>query len=147
MFVCHSEFFSSAFMNVVILYDLFLHIITDVYFKFQNFFIKNIVCANYFQGLLKFCLEATKDEDAPAIPDNPEDVLQSMDQQRRQWLEVRIFPTLYWSVCQSHSISPSPTLSPPPSHILSLSLSVRPYLTTRRLSSCPWINKEGSGWR
>jgi len=39
------------------------------------------------QGLLKFCLEATKDEDAPAIPDNPEDVLQSMDQQRRQWLE------------------------------------------------------------
>jgi len=39
------------------------------------------------QGLLKFCLEATKEEDAPAIPDNPDSILNHMDPQRRQWLE------------------------------------------------------------
>jgi len=39
------------------------------------------------KGLLKFCLEATKEEDAPAIPDNPDHVLNSMDPQRREWLE------------------------------------------------------------
>jgi len=36
------------------------------------------------QGLLKFCIEATKSEDAP---DNPNDTLESMDPTRRQWLE------------------------------------------------------------
>jgi len=39
------------------------------------------------QGLLKFCLEATRDEDAPPIPDNPEGVLDSMDPEKRQWLQ------------------------------------------------------------
>ena len=40
------------------------------------------------QGLLKFCLEATRDEDAPAVPDNPEQILSSMSDERRQWLQV-----------------------------------------------------------
>ena len=38
------------------------------------------------KGLLKFCLEATRGEDAPDISD-PEAVLQSMDADKRQWLE------------------------------------------------------------
>lgn len=37
------------------------------------------------QGLLKFCIEATKAEDAP--PQDPESALASMDPTRRQWLE------------------------------------------------------------
>merc|ERR1711944_151190 len=36
------------------------------------------------QGLLKFCIEATKGEDAP---NDPNDTLESMDPTRRQWLE------------------------------------------------------------
>jgi len=36
------------------------------------------------QGLLKFCIEATKGEDAP---DDPNATLESMDPTRRQWLE------------------------------------------------------------
>ena len=38
------------------------------------------------KGLLKFCLEATKGEDAPDISD-PEAVLQSMEADKRKWLE------------------------------------------------------------
>ena len=38
------------------------------------------------KGLLKFCLEATRGEDAPDISD-PEAVLQSMDADKRKWLE------------------------------------------------------------
>jgi len=38
------------------------------------------------KGLLKFCLEATRGEDAPDISD-PEAVLTSMGEERRQWLE------------------------------------------------------------
>ena len=37
-----------------------------------------------FEGLLKFCIEATKAEDAP---DDPDAALQAMDPERRQWLE------------------------------------------------------------
>lgn len=37
------------------------------------------------QGLLKFCIEATKGEDV--ISDDPEGALASMDPQRREWLE------------------------------------------------------------
>ena len=36
------------------------------------------------QGLLKFCIEATKGEDAP---EDPNATLESMDPTRRQWLE------------------------------------------------------------
>jgi len=36
------------------------------------------------QGLLKFCIEATKDEDAP---NDPNATLEAMDPTRRQWLE------------------------------------------------------------
>jgi len=36
-------------------------------------------------GLLKFCIEATKDEDAPAK--DPSKVLDEMDPERRKWLE------------------------------------------------------------
>jgi len=38
------------------------------------------------KGLLKFCLEATRGEDAPNISD-PEAVLQSMGDDKRRWLE------------------------------------------------------------
>ena len=38
------------------------------------------------KGLLKFCFEATKGEDAPDISD-PEKVLNDMEPQRRRWLE------------------------------------------------------------
>ena len=37
-----------------------------------------------FEGLLKFCMEATKAEDAPNDPDA---ALRAMDTERRQWLE------------------------------------------------------------
>ena len=37
-----------------------------------------------FEGLLKFCMEATKAEDAP---EDPESALRGMDTERRQWLE------------------------------------------------------------
>ena len=39
------------------------------------------------QGLLKFCLEATRGEDAVERPD---DVLSSMDEERKAWLQVQI---------------------------------------------------------
>jgi len=38
------------------------------------------------KGLLKFCFEATKGEDAPDISD-PEKILHDMDPEHRQWLE------------------------------------------------------------
>ena len=38
------------------------------------------------KGLLKFCFEATKDEDAPDISD-PEKILNDMDPERKKWLE------------------------------------------------------------
>jgi len=41
------------------------------------------------QGLLKFCLEATKGEDAPDISD-PEATLAAMGEERRRWLEEAI---------------------------------------------------------
>lgn len=39
------------------------------------------------QGLLKFCLEATRNEDAPAVSENPDACLDAMDPERRKWLE------------------------------------------------------------
>lgn len=38
------------------------------------------------QGLLKFCIEATKSEDAPDSND-PSKALEEMDEERRKWLE------------------------------------------------------------
>ncbi len=38
-------------------------------------------------GLLKFCMEATRNEDAPP---NYENVLAAMDPERRQWLETAL---------------------------------------------------------
>ena len=38
------------------------------------------------KGLLKFCFEATKSEDAPDISD-PEKILSEMDPEHRRWLE------------------------------------------------------------
>jgi len=42
------------------------------------------------KGLLKFCLEATKTEDAPSIPSDPAAHLAAMEPERRQWLEEAI---------------------------------------------------------
>jgi len=39
------------------------------------------------KGLLKFCVEATQGEDAPALPENPDRFLEEMDPQRKEWLE------------------------------------------------------------
>ena len=44
------------------------------------------------QGLLKFCLEATRGEDAPPLPGNTDQVLSSMDEERMRWLQVRTQP-------------------------------------------------------
>merc|ERR1712018_533392 len=39
------------------------------------------------QGLLKFCMEATANEDAPAVPADPAARLAAMEPERRAWLE------------------------------------------------------------
>merc|ERR1712012_1223512 len=39
------------------------------------------------QGLLKFCMEATANEDAPAVPGDPAARLAAMEPERRAWLE------------------------------------------------------------
>merc|ERR1712047_84232 len=39
------------------------------------------------QGLLKFCMEATANEDAPALPGDPAARLAAMEPDRRAWLE------------------------------------------------------------
>merc|ERR1712107_928375 len=39
------------------------------------------------QGLLKFCMEATANEDAPALPGDPAARLAAMEPERRAWLE------------------------------------------------------------
>ena len=52
------------------------------------------------QGLLKFCMEATKAEDAP---DNPESALSTMDMERRQWLE-HAFQSMSVDVIKGNSI-------------------------------------------
>merc|ERR1712107_829147 len=39
------------------------------------------------QGLLKFCMEATVNEDAPAVPGDPAARLAAMEPERRAWLE------------------------------------------------------------
>merc|ERR1712107_685465 len=38
------------------------------------------------KGLLRFCVEATKNEDAPDLSD-PEKILNDMDPEKRKWLE------------------------------------------------------------
>ena len=45
------------------------------------------------QGLLKFCMEATKSEDAPANsdpspPENPEELMAAMPEENREWLRA-----------------------------------------------------------
>ena len=45
------------------------------------------------KGLLKFCFEATKDEDAPDISD-PEKILNDMDPERKKWLEFNLLVVL-----------------------------------------------------
>merc|ERR1712004_298836 len=39
------------------------------------------------QGLLEFCVEATANEDAPALPGDPAARLAAMEPERRAWLE------------------------------------------------------------